>query len=194
MADHQPPTQSFLDVFTGLDAGDQDAARRLYERFVDQLIRLAARKLKYQLGSGADPESVAHSVFESFFEGMQQKQFELRNWGMVFGLLAHITFRKCMRRKRAEMQARRNPGGHQVELPDWEAAAGSPGPQEEAMVADLLRTALDGFDPDERAVIEEYMSGATVDGVANKVGLSERTVHRVVARFRARLAELMDRE
>src|SRR5262245_9459658 len=133
-ANESAPTPSFVDVFTGLDAGDQDAARRLYERFVDQLIRLASRKLKYQLGSGADPESVAHSVFESFFEGMHQKQFELRNWGMVFGLLAHITFRKCMRRKRSEMQARRNPGGRQVNMEDWEAAAGTPGPAEEALV------------------------------------------------------------
>jgi RNA polymerase sigma factor (sigma-70 family) len=189
-----PATPSFADVFAGLDHGDQEAARKLYERFIDQLIRLAGRKLKYQLGSAADPESVAHSVFESFFEGVQRKRFELRNWGMVFGLLAHIAFRKCLRRKREEMQGRRIPGGKLNPLEGWEVVTAAPGPEEEAMVADLLATALEDLDADERSIIEEYMKGVTVDGVARQVKLSERTVHRVVARFRTKLQELMDRE
>ena len=188
------PTPSFADIFAGLELGDQEAARKLYERFIDQLIRLASRKLKFQLGSGADPESVAHSVFESFFEGVSRKQFELRNWGMVFGLLAHITFRKCLRRKRREMQERHIPGGKLLAIDDWEAINPTPGPEEEAMVADLLATALAEFDAEERMVIEEYMKGVTVDSVAQQVKLSERTIHRVVAKFRAKLQELMDRE
>jgi RNA polymerase sigma factor (sigma-70 family) len=188
------PSPSFAEVFAGLERGDQDAARSLYERFIEQLIRMAGRKLQNKLVSRADPESVAHSVFESFFDGVNRKRFELRNWGMVLGLLAKITLRKCLRRKRQEMQARRFPGAKLNPLEEWEAIAATPGPDEEAMMADLMTTALADFDADERTVIDEYMKEQTVDSVTQHVKLSERTVHRIIARFRRRLEELTDRE
>ena len=184
-------SSSFEQLWGGLNSGDQEAARKLYERFVDQLIRLATTKLKYQLGSNADPESVAQSVFQSFFEGLQRHQFEARSWGMVFGLLSHITFRKCLKRKRAEMQARRNPGTPVSPLGEFEAAAGSPGPAEQAMVKELLETALAGFDANELVMINTYMEGQTTDTVAQKVGLTARTVQRVIEKFRTRLEQLL---
>lgn len=185
------PSPSFDQLWAGLNAGDQDAARKLYERFIDQLIRLAAKKLKYQLGSHADPEDVAHSVFESFFEGLQGRAFEARNWGMVFGLLAHITFRKCLKRKRSEMQARRNPGAPVGPLDAIEAATASPGPAEEAMVAELLGAALGRLDPLERQVIDAHLGGRTTDATAQQVGLSTRTVQRIITEFRNRLEQLL---
>jgi RNA polymerase sigma-70 factor, ECF subfamily len=189
--DHAPPSPSFLEVWAGLAAGDQDAARHLYERFIDHLVRSAAARLKYRFGSGADPESVAHSAFESFFEGVKADRYEFRNWAAVFGLLSHITFRKCLRRKRAETRQRRDPGAPVAPLGDWEAATAAPGPDEEAMVAELLQSALDGFDPDERAMLDAYLQGTTPDEVAQTVGLTVRTVQRVVARFRDRLESLL---
>ena len=188
-----PPdsSPSFDHFWASLNAGDKDAARIPYERFIDQLIRLATKELKFKLGSQADPESVAHSVFESFFEGVQENKIEARNWGMVFGLLAHITFRKCLKRKRAEMRDRRNPGKPIAPLDEIQAATASPGPAEMAMMTELLDLALQGLDADERTVVDAYMTGLTTDAVAQQVGLSMRTVQRVIERFCHKLEELL---
>lgn len=188
---HPAPDSSFAEIVAGLIGGDQEAARRLYVRFVDDLVRLAGRRLRYQLGSRADPESVAHSAFESFFRGVAGGRVEVRNWGMVYGLLAHITFRKCLKRKRHESRVRRAGEAASVSLGDWEAAAAQTGPDEEAMLADLLETALAQFDPDERAVIDSLMQGATPEEVAGRVRLSSRTVYRVRDRFRESLEQLL---
>lgn len=59
------------------------------------------------------------------------------------------------------------------------------------MVAELLGRALDGFDPDERAMLDGVLDGLPADRVAERVGLSTRTVQRAVERFRGRLLELL---
>lgn len=180
-------------VLAGLSAGDQDAARRLHERYVQALIRLAARRLGRDLGPRADPESVAQSVFLSFFLRQRRGDYQLYSWPMVYGLLAHITFRKCLNRIRHHRQEKRDPGPVQP-LEDWTAAARDPGPDEEAMVADLLNRALADCDDDERAMIDGVLAGESAAKVAERVGLSTRTVQRTVEEFRERLFGLLDQE
>ena len=188
-----PSTSSFLVTFAGLQISDQQAARNIYERFIDQLVRLAAKRLNHKLGSQADPESVAISVFESFFDRQAKGEFSLHNWGMVLGLLSHITFRKCLNRNRDLMAQKRNATGV-VPFEEWQKAASGPGPEQEVMVQDLLEFAMSVFDEEEREVIEAYMQGSTTEAVANQKQFSKRTVQRILERFRARVQELMDCE
>lgn len=183
------PDLDLADCLTRLSAGDQQAARDIYERFVHRLVRLAGRHLDRKLGPLADPESVAHSVFESFFDRQRGGRFELHTWGMVFGLLAHITFRKCLNRNRAARRAKRGSGEATETFEDWKAADVDPGPAEAAEVADLLERVLAGFDPEQRAILDAYLGGATTEQVATRVKLTVRTVQRVVERFRTLLLE-----
>lgn len=184
-----PDDPSLAECLHRLSAGDQAAAREVYERFVDRLVHQAARRLDRGLGARADPESVAHSVFESFFERHQAGDLVLHNWGMVFGLLSHITFRKCLNRNRDLRREKRGGAAAALSLEDWHLAAAAPGPDEEAMVVDTLNAVLAAFDEDERAVLDAYMAGATPDAVAARVRLSTRTVQRVVERFRKQLLD-----
>jgi RNA polymerase sigma factor (sigma-70 family) len=188
-----PEDTSFTQFLARLSTGDQEAAREIYERFVGQLVALAARKLDRRLGAKADPETVAHSAFESFFVRYRSGAVEVHNWGMVFGLLAHITVRKALNRNRYHRQQRRDDTGT-VSFEDWQAVARGPSVEDEVEVAELLTATLNGFDPDEREVIETYMNGSTPGAVAQKVGLSTRTVQRILERFRTRLQGLLDRD
>lgn len=188
-----PDPTSFDEVLAGLNAGDQEAARRIHERFVDGLIRIATQRLGRDLGPRADPESVAQSVFLSFFTRQRRGEYQLFSWAMVFGLLAHITFRKCLNRVRYHGQAKRDPGTL-IAFEDWQAAAGGPSPADEAELAELLDASLAGFDEDERAMIDGYMRGESATQVAERVGLSTRSVQRAVEEFRERLMDLLDRE
>lgn len=184
-------TASFAHVLAGLSAGDQEAARLLHRRYVDALIRLAARRLGRDLGPRADPESVAQSAFLSFFVRQRRGEYDLRNWAMVFGLLAHITFRKCLNRARDLGRAKRTPAGGLVAFEEWQKAAAAPGPDDAAAVAELLAAALAGFDADDRAMIDGVLTGEPTAAVAARVGLSTRSVQRAVEEFRRRLTALL---
>lgn len=202
MSDHQPENRhvyvlfmpshdtSFEAILSALDAGDQQAAKAIYERFIDRLVALAARKLDRRLGARVDPESVAQSVFESFFERRGRGEYVLQNWGMVFGLLSHIAFRKCLNRNRDQRRRRRDAGAV-VTFEDWHAASRGPGPDDEAAMAELLDIAMADLDADERAMVEAYLGGLGPEAVARGVGLSTRTVQRTLERFRKRLAALV---
>ncbi|WP_165247689.1 RNA polymerase sigma factor [Paludisphaera soli] len=187
------PDPSFQIVLDALDAGDQDAARAIYERFVDRLVALAARKLDRRLGAKVDPESVAQSAFESFFKRRGRGEYQLRDWGMVYGLLSHIAFRKCLNRNRDQRRLRRD-ASRDVAFEDWQAADRGPGPEDEAAMDELLEKALSGCDPDQRAMIDAFLGGADAETVARRVGLSTRTVQRTLERFRGRLEALVGAE
>lgn len=184
---------SFDHIFEGLEAGQQEAAGRIYYRFVDALIRLATCKLDPRLGAKADPESVAQSVFQSFFARQNRDEFSLHNWGQVYGLLTHITLRKCLNRNRDLRRQKRNETGH-VTFEDWQKASAGPGPEDEAAVNELLNKALASFDNDHRRMISLYMEGNNIDQVAQEVGFSTRMVQRVIKQFREKLFQLFDRE
>lgn len=59
----------FHAVLSALSDGDQDAARRIYERFIDRLVVLASSSLDKKNQAKIDPQSVAHSALMSFFGG-----------------------------------------------------------------------------------------------------------------------------
>ncbi len=58
------------------------------------------------------------------------------------------------------------------------------------MLADTLEGAMAGLDATQRHILELTLQGFPPAEVAGRVGCSERTVSRVLARFRARLERL----
>ena len=103
---------SFDRIMHSLEQGSEDAATLVYRRFADQLARLAHQHIDNRLANRIDPESVAISVFESFFEQFNQGVLEFSNWNMVYGLLSIITIRKCLNRNRfLTRQKRWHPSG-----------------------------------------------------------------------------------
>jgi RNA polymerase sigma factor (sigma-70 family) len=181
----------FHAVLSALSDGDQDAARRIYERFIDRLVALASSSLDKKNQAKIDPQSVAHSALMSFFGGQKDGAFELQNWGMVLGLLSHITFRKCLNRNRFFRQQRRNESGA-VQFEDWQNADKNPGPEEQVMLEELLDKALSSLKyPERREMVELFLDGNSTDEVAERVGFSQRTVQRSIDEFRTILQNLV---
>lgn len=184
---------SFDQIFTGLEAGQQEAAGKIYYRFIDALIRFASTKLDPKLGAKADPESVAQSVFQSFFGRHHRDEFSLHNWGQVYGLLTHITLKKCLNRNRDLRRQKRDETGH-ISFEDWQHVGMGPSPEDEAMVKELLDQAMAKFDTDYLQMIKLYLDGNTLDKVAVETGFSTRMVQRVIKQFREQLMKLLDAE
>jgi len=55
-----------------LQAGEDSAARQIWERYFPRLVGLAREKLRGADGRMADEEDIALSVFDSFCRGIEQ--------------------------------------------------------------------------------------------------------------------------
>ena len=67
-----PEEQALIDLWR---QGDQDAARRIVDRYIDRLLPLARRHLSQRLASRIDPEDIVQSVFRTFFSRLKEGQF-----------------------------------------------------------------------------------------------------------------------
>ena len=93
-----PSNGSITRCVGDLKAGDHAAAQVLWERYFDQLVRLARRKLAIARRAGADEdeEDAALSAFDSFCAGLAGGRFpRLEDREDLWRLLVVITARKA---------------------------------------------------------------------------------------------------
>ncbi len=190
---------SFADFLTRLQAGDDTAARELFERFTRRLVGLARQRFADGLRHKVDPEDVVQSAYKSFFHRHAQGQLEVRGWDSLWGLLTVITVRKCLDRVAYHRAERRDlareeaaPAGD-APAPWQEAFDREPTPLEAAELNDAVERLLTGLDEDERAVVELSLEGYSTREISERVGRAERTVRLLREGVRRRL-ERMQRE
>jgi DNA-directed RNA polymerase specialized sigma24 family protein len=173
-----------------LKAGDGDAAQKLWQRYFEDLVRLARNRLRGAPKSAADEEDAALSAFDSFCRGAARNRYpRLDDRHDLWRLLVVITERKAI--DQARRQRRHKRGGGQIlgtsELADGDlegrgiagVAAPEPTPEFAALVADECRDLLDRLRDDSlRAVARLKMEGYTNEEVSERLGCSLRTVAR----------------
>jgi RNA polymerase sigma factor (sigma-70 family) len=195
-------TDSFGDVMTRLRAGDQAAAREVFQRFVDKLIRLARGQFDALLRRKVDPEDVVQSAYKSFFLRYGAGKFEIYDWGNLWGLLTMITLRKCLDRveyHRAECRnVQREAAAHPQAAesrPWWEAIAREPTPEEAAVLAETVEQLLRGLAEDEQPILELSLQGYTTQEISERLSRPERSVRRLRERVKKQLTrqQLADR-
>ena len=179
-----------------LQTGEEEAARQLWNRYFQQLVTAARRRLATFPRRISDEEDVALSAFHSFCRRAAEGRFpDLHDRHDLWNLLFTITERKAMRS--IEHQRRQRRGGGAVRGmsalgspqdqdggPQWEAVPLHPGqveptPEFAAEIADQVSFLLNQLPDDTlREVAILKMEGWTVDEVAAKVGISSRSVKR----------------
>jgi DNA-directed RNA polymerase specialized sigma24 family protein len=187
-----PPNDSVALWLHQLTAGDQGAARHLWERYFHRLVGLARKKLGNFPRRAADEEDVALSAFKSFCRGAEQGRFpELTDRDNLWPLLVVLTARKAgdliahqNRQKRGGGAIRGESGFH---APDAsEASRGieqilgqEPTPEFALQVADQYERLLTLLEDDQlRAVARWKVEGYTNAEIAGKLGIVERSVER----------------
>jgi DNA-directed RNA polymerase specialized sigma24 family protein len=190
----------------GLTGGDEaDAATQaLWQRYFDQLVRLARARLGAAPRGPADEEDVALSAFDSFHRGAVQGRFpRLGDRGDLWRLLVTITARKAADHLARECRQRRG-GGRVVgeatldaadpEVGRWleQVVGREPTPAFAAQVVDECRRLLGSLgDEGLRTVALLRMEGYSNDQIAERLGCALRSVERKLARIRKQwLAEV----
>jgi RNA polymerase sigma-70 factor, ECF subfamily len=189
-----PADASFDRLLADLRAGDPSAAARVVERYAHRLVALARKNLERRILAKEDPEDVLQSVFKSFFNRMSAGQFRLDRPEDLWALLVSLTLHKCGHRAEYFRAARRDvqreaapPQSAESSAAPWEALAREPTPLEAALLAENVERLLRGLEPHQRQIVELSLQGEPPARIAAAVGVTQRTVQRVLRGVRDRL-------
>src|SRR5437879_5530378 len=97
------------DLIAALRAGNESAARELFDRYCERLMRLARRRIGHQMLRRVDPEDVIQSAFRTFFVRIRNDEFTFEGANDLFKLLVRLTVRKTLRQIAFHRAAKRNP-------------------------------------------------------------------------------------
>jgi RNA polymerase sigma factor (sigma-70 family) len=179
-----------------------DAARRVWERYVPALLELARHRLDHRLRHREDEEDLVQNVYASFCLRQERGGFELAGRDELWRLLVTITLRKARNAaRRNRRQARdyrreriaQEDGSADSSAEDWalELMDGSePTPAEAAVLSEELERRLRALDdPVLRRIAVRKLEGYTNKEIARELdNCTERTIERKLERIRARWA------
>lgn len=188
-----------LDQLSTLSGLPREAfADAIFNRYAGRLMRVARERLGVRLQSKVSPEDVVQSVFKSFFRRQHEFEFNRDDADGLWGLLVVITIRKCAKwadvfgagKRSTERETSFNAetdSGHR-----WhEAVDQDPGPEEAAMLSELIERLMRRLDARQQQMLALRMQGFELEEIADQVRSSRRTVARVVAEVKNILHELL---
>jgi DNA-directed RNA polymerase specialized sigma24 family protein len=171
--------------------GDEEAARRLSDRYFARMVGLARARLKRlrRPGVDQDAEDVAISALENFCRAARGGRFPLlKDRNDLWAMLITITERKAIDLVRREGRGKRGGG---LEPVGGSAIDGMPAPEptpeDLAIVVEQFQRLLDLLgDETLRQVALWRMEGHTIDEIADRLGCARRTVANRIALIRKR--------
>jgi RNA polymerase sigma-70 factor, ECF subfamily len=181
-------------LLSGLRAGDDTAAKALFEKYANRLIFLARSRLDRKLRQKFDAEDIAQSVFRSFFRRQMAEPFNFESWGGLWGMLVVITIRKCGKRADLFHAARRDVRReiHPPHVGDdtevlWDFPCGVPTPDEVVAVAETVERVMSRLDERTQKVMSLRLQGFSLAEIAQAIARTERSVQRALHEIRAQL-------
>ncbi len=182
----------FASLLDRVRAGDEHATTTLWERYFQQLVRVAAKRLPTNLRRTGDEEDIALSAFHSFIAGIRHDRFpDLSGPDNLWGLLITLTARKVHAHLRHQTRQKRGGGtvrGESVFIDpkDSGRGAGIGGVTDDTETPDLKTELAEACDrllaqlPDDqlRQIAVMRMDGFLVDEIAARLGVSKRAIER----------------
>jgi RNA polymerase sigma factor (sigma-70 family) len=156
-----------------MQAGDDEAARKLFERYFRRLVGLARKKIQGAPRPVADEEDVALSAFKSFWLGATRGRFpRLDDRDNLWRLLFTLTARKAYQyRRRPKPDARPSDQAVLEQL-----IAREPTPDIVEQLKEEYEQRLGRLPPRLRPVAQWKMENYTNAEIAAKLGCALRTV------------------
>jgi DNA-directed RNA polymerase specialized sigma24 family protein len=182
----------------GLKMGNGPDIQRLWDRYFQRLVRLAATRLPVNARRALDEEDIALSAFQSFCDRVGRGQFpQLDDREDLWRLLATITTRKVFDSLRHQNRQKRG-GGRIVgesALPDRgttvttgmaQFLSREPTPEVTVQFAEYCERLLDKLeDPGLKSVALRKLDGQSTGEIASEMGVTTRTVDRKLKLIRA---------
>ncbi|MFN3152506.1 ECF-type sigma factor [Bremerella sp.] len=169
-----------------LEAGDADAAQKLWDRYFAALMHQAERRLCHRRKGTIEAEDLAVSVFESLCEGAKKGRFKsVKDRDELWWLLLKMTNRKVVDAVRAVTAAKRGGGNRPISLDNatgvqyLELISNEPTPDDLVALEEQLNRALGLLPSDSlREIAVLMLEGYTIDEISTRLDISTATVTR----------------
>jgi RNA polymerase sigma factor (sigma-70 family) len=169
--------------------GDQDAARELLLRYEPKIRLVVRRQLPRLLRSRFDSQDFVQSIWGSFFRRMRANPSELEDPRSLIAILVQAARHKVIDEFRRASGPKRDV---RREESIWDGARPRDitdlcdSPSEVAEASEALGRLRALIPADRRMVLDLKAAGLSSKEIAGQVGLSERTVRRVIEDLRRR--------
>lgn len=180
----------------GLESGESAVLQQFYARFGPMLRAMAQNRVSPQLQRRFDADDVVQSTFRTFFRRAQGGQFLFEDNERLWSLLCAITLTKLREKARFHQRQSRSVRREQT-VPDaegaQEAASSVSGPSPDAALefAEEFERVLGALNAEERRLVDLKLQDRTNDEAAEALGVSERTVRRMLAGLQERFERLL---
>jgi RNA polymerase sigma factor (sigma-70 family) len=185
----------FTDLMERARSGDPEAVRDFLDRFEREVRVMVRSRLPRKLRPRFDSGDFVQAVWQSFFADGKGSGPEFENEAHLRGFLDAVVRNKVQAQHRRLTRtakhnlAREEPlyvsrGDREVMR---EVASPDPSPSETAQAGDRLEQLMAGFGPREIEVLTLRRQGLTHAEVAERIGMNERSVRRIIELFRSRL-------
>jgi RNA polymerase sigma-70 factor (ECF subfamily) len=175
-----------------LNAGNTEAANRLFAIYVHRLSRLAQQHLSRKMAGRLDGEDVVQSVFRTFFRRSVRGEFQIDSSAKIWRLLVKITLMKARAKGRYHTAEKRDVRSETLPSEDagWlQVLAREPGPAEAAAFVDLMESLLHERPPLFREVLQLRLEGQGATAIAKQLGISRQNVYQILKQLQARLLD-----
>jgi RNA polymerase sigma factor (sigma-70 family) len=190
MTDHSPGEEGELRIFLArIREGDEDAARELLRRYEAKVRLVVRRQLPRLLRSRFDSQDFVQSMWGSFFRRMRTSPSDLEDATSLTAVLVQAAKHKVIDEFRRASAPKRD---MRREESIWDGAQprdltdDSDAPIEVAQASEALGRLRELVPEDRRTVLDLKTDGLSNREIAERVGLSERTVRRVIEDLRRR--------
>jgi RNA polymerase sigma factor (sigma-70 family) len=167
------------------DSGREQAAERLWSRYLQRLLQVARQKLGPAPRTAADEEDVAVTAFAALLSGIREERFtQLNDRNDLWQLLIMLTERKAISQRRAERAVKRGGIVRREELPP-EVEAPEPSPELAAELAEEFNQRLSELPDDiEREIAIRRLQGFSNTEISEALNIGLRTVERKLGLIR----------
>jgi RNA polymerase sigma factor (sigma-70 family) len=174
-----------------IQAGDEGAARELLSRFEAEVRLVVRRQLPRLLRSRFDSLDFLQSVWGSFFRRMRTAPTEFEDSRHLVAFLARAAKNKVIDEYRRAASRKQNM--HREE-PLWgdglrprDVPDPTDSPSEVAQAHEVLGRLRELMPADRRSILEMKAEGLSSKDIGERLGISERTVQRVLEDLRRRM-------
>jgi len=197
-----PTDDEFQRLIDGLRAGEPSTLRAVYAQYGPQLRGIADRRLAPELHRRFDADDVVQSTFRTFFRRAQGGQFQFEDNQRLWNLLLAIAMTKLRekaryhgRQTRAVERERSSPRARPGDSspPEDSFIARAPAPDTAMELADAYENFLHSLDEQEQRLVDLKLQDRTNDEAAETLGISERSVRRILQRLEEKMSVALDR-
>ena len=171
--------------------GEQDAATELYLRYAKRLIGLAKKQSSSALASRVTPDDVVQSVFRTFFRRVADGAYDVPPGDELWQLLLVLALNKIRSLGKYHGAARRDVTSTlSIDCVEYALRDKPSTDQSSLRILEMtIEELVQDLPQQQQEMIRLRIEGHTVPAIAELTSRSQRSVERVLQRFRGELSE-----